>query len=47
MRCGPSMRDLDVLFGDGSVRFISAFINPWTWVALSTRKDGDIPQGDY
>ena len=37
----------NVLFGDGSVRFISAFINPYTWVALSTRNVGDIPQGDY
>jgi len=37
----------NVLFGDGSVRFISAFINPNTWVALSTINQGDVPQGDY
>jgi hypothetical protein len=33
--------------GDGAVRFISAFINPNTWWALSTMNKGDIPQGDY
>jgi prepilin-type N-terminal cleavage/methylation domain-containing protein/prepilin-type processing-associated H-X9-DG protein len=37
----------NVLFGDGSVRFISAFIHPNTWVALSTMNQGDVPQGDY
>jgi prepilin-type N-terminal cleavage/methylation domain-containing protein/prepilin-type processing-associated H-X9-DG protein len=36
----------NVLFGDGSVRFISAFINPNTWWALSTMNRGDVPQGD-
>jgi prepilin-type N-terminal cleavage/methylation domain-containing protein/prepilin-type processing-associated H-X9-DG protein len=27
----------NVLFGDGAVRFVSAFVNPMNWVALSTR----------
>ena len=35
----------NVLFGDGSVKFISAFINPNTWVALSTMNQNDIPGG--
>jgi prepilin-type N-terminal cleavage/methylation domain-containing protein len=35
------------LMGDGSVRFTSAFINPWTWVALSTRDEGDSISGDW
>jgi hypothetical protein len=35
-----------VVFGDGSVRFISTFINPNTWWALSTMNTGDIP-GDF
>jgi hypothetical protein len=33
--------------GDGSVRFASAFINPFTWVALSTRDGGDEINGDF
>ena len=33
----------NVLFGDGSVRFMSAFIDPNTWWALSTMNTGDIP----
>ena len=37
----------NVLFGDGSVRFISAFIDPNTWVALSTRDGGEAINGDY
>jgi prepilin-type N-terminal cleavage/methylation domain-containing protein len=37
----------NVLFGEGSVRFISAFINPYTWWALSTMNTGDIPEGEY
>ena len=34
----------NVLFGDGSVRFISAFIDGDTWWALSTMNVGDLPQ---
>jgi prepilin-type processing-associated H-X9-DG protein len=37
----------DVLFGDGSVRFIRETIYPWTWVALSTRNQGEPIGGDY
>jgi prepilin-type N-terminal cleavage/methylation domain-containing protein/prepilin-type processing-associated H-X9-DG protein len=37
----------NVLLGDGSVRFISAFINPNTFVALSTRDVGEVVNGDY
>ncbi|MBS0206693.1 MAG: DUF1559 domain-containing protein [Planctomycetes bacterium] len=35
-----------ILMGDGSVRFISQFIDPFTWVALSTRNGGEI-SGDF
>jgi len=37
----------NVLFGDGSVRFIREEINPDTWVALSTRNKGEVASGDY
>jgi prepilin-type N-terminal cleavage/methylation domain-containing protein len=30
-----------VLFGDGAVRFVQEGINPFTWVALSTRNGGE------
>ena len=33
-----------MLFGDGSVRFVSAFISGDTWWALSTMNVGDVPQ---
>ncbi len=33
-----------VLYGDGAVRFVSQFINGFTWVALSTRSGGETPQ---
>lgn len=32
----------NTLFGDGSVRFISEDVDPFTWVALSTRNVGEI-----
>ena len=32
----------NVLLGDGSVRFIREMIHPRTWVALSTRNQGDL-----
>ena len=37
----------NVLFGDGSVRFVSQFINPYTWVGLSTRDGGEAVGGDW
>ena len=37
----------NVLFGDGSVRFIKQSIYPYTWVALSTRNGGEVISGDY
>lgn len=35
----------NVLFGDGSVRFIKETIAPWTWVGLSTRNGGEVIDG--
>jgi prepilin-type processing-associated H-X9-DG protein len=35
-----------VMLGDGSVRFVSAFIHQPTWAALSSRAKGE-PVGDY
>ncbi len=37
----------NVLLGDGSVRFITTFIRPNTWVALSTRDGGEVVDGNY
>ena len=37
----------NVLFGDGSVRYINQFINPFTWWALSTMNQGEVISGDY
>ncbi|HSQ57297.1 MAG TPA: H-X9-DG-CTERM domain-containing protein [Gemmata sp.] len=37
----------NVLLGDGSVRFVGAFVNPLTWVALSTRNGGEVVDGGY
>jgi prepilin-type N-terminal cleavage/methylation domain-containing protein/prepilin-type processing-associated H-X9-DG protein len=34
----------NVLFGDGSVRFVSQNINPFSWVGLSTRDGGEVVQ---
>ena len=36
----------NVMFGDGSVRFVTTFIRPNTWVALSTRDGGEVVNGD-
>ena len=36
----------NVLLGDGSVRFVTTFIRPNTWVALSTRDGGEVVHGD-
>ena len=36
----------NVLFGDGSVRFVTTFIDPAAWVALSTRDGGEVARGD-
>ena len=36
----------NVMFGDGSVRFVTTFIRPNTWVALSTRDGGEVVHGD-
>jgi prepilin-type N-terminal cleavage/methylation domain-containing protein/prepilin-type processing-associated H-X9-DG protein len=32
----------NVLFGDGSVRWVKETIYPWAWVALSTRNGGEV-----
>ena len=37
----------NVLFGDGSVKWIKQSIYPWTWVSLSTRNQGEVISGDY
>jgi prepilin-type N-terminal cleavage/methylation domain-containing protein/prepilin-type processing-associated H-X9-DG protein len=37
----------NVLFGDGSVKWIKQSIYPWTWVAVSTRNQGEVFSGDY
>lgn len=36
----------NVLFGDGTVRFIGAFLNANVWVALSTRNGGEAVDGN-
>ncbi len=37
----------NVLFGDGSVRFVKQTIYPYTWSALSTRNGGEVISADY
>jgi prepilin-type N-terminal cleavage/methylation domain-containing protein len=37
----------NVLFGDGSIRFVTTFIDPFTFVALSTRNKGEVFRGDF
>jgi prepilin-type processing-associated H-X9-DG protein len=34
---------VNVLFGDGSVHFISDAVDPVTWTSLSTRSGGEVP----
>jgi prepilin-type N-terminal cleavage/methylation domain-containing protein/prepilin-type processing-associated H-X9-DG protein len=36
----------NVLFGDGSVKYITTYINPYTWWALSTINGGEVISGD-
>ena len=35
----------NVLFGDGSIRFVTAFTDANVWVALSTRNGGEVVNG--
>ena len=37
----------NVLMGDGAVRFVTTFISPATWVAVSTRNKGEVAGGDF
>jgi prepilin-type processing-associated H-X9-DG protein len=37
---------VNVLFGDGSVRFIKDSISPQTWMALGTRNNGEVISSD-
>ena len=37
---------VNVLFADGSVRFIKDSINPQTWMALGTRANGEVISSD-
>ena len=36
----------NVLFGDGSVRFVKSTLNMMTWWALGTRSDGEVISAD-
>ena len=36
----------NVMFGDGSVRFIEETIDPYLWVALTTRAGGEVMSGE-
>jgi prepilin-type N-terminal cleavage/methylation domain-containing protein/prepilin-type processing-associated H-X9-DG protein len=38
---------VNVLFGDGGVRYVSQSISPSTWRALATRSGGDLPGNDF
>jgi prepilin-type N-terminal cleavage/methylation domain-containing protein/prepilin-type processing-associated H-X9-DG protein len=37
---------VNVLFGDGSVRFVKDSVNPQTWMALGTRANGEVISSD-
>ena len=43
---GEHGRGCHVLMGDGGVRFVSTFVNPLTFVALSTRDGGEVGDAD-
>lgn len=37
----------NILYGDGSVKFISQFIDGFVWVSLSTRSGHEVVRGDF
>ncbi len=43
---GEHHEGCNVLFGDGSIRFISTFIDPMYWVAVSTRDGKELVDGN-
>ena len=38
---------VNVVFADGSVRFISNAVSQRTWFLLHSRNDGQVPANDY
>lgn len=43
---GKHSGGMNMVFGDGSVRFIKQTINPWTWYAINTMAAGEIVSSD-